>query len=155
MLALTILLGQVTMAFSMFAVAVALPNIMHALSGHVSTIHWVMTGFQIARTVPMPAMGWLSSLMGHRNLYITGLLLTVLGTMCCGLAWHLESLISVQEATRAVTGVLVESGLGHGPPEAFAVLGEHLQQTAQLMAYQYTFLALQESTPRVPHPTER
>ena len=31
-LALTILLGQVTMAFSMFAVAVALPNIMQALS---------------------------------------------------------------------------------------------------------------------------
>src|SRR6266446_8635141 len=92
-LALTILLGQVTMAFSMFAVAVALPSIMHALNGDVTTIHWVMTGFQIARTVPMPAMGWLSSLVGHRNLYIAGLLLTVIATMCCGLAWNLESLI--------------------------------------------------------------
>jgi hypothetical protein len=37
-LALTILLGQVTMAFSMFAVAVALPSIMHALNGDVTTI---------------------------------------------------------------------------------------------------------------------
>ena len=44
-LALTILLGQVTMAFSMFAVAVALPSIMNALNGDVTTIHWVMTGF--------------------------------------------------------------------------------------------------------------
>ncbi len=35
-LALTILLGQVTLAFSMFAVAVALPNIMNALSADVS-----------------------------------------------------------------------------------------------------------------------
>jgi len=112
-LALTILLGQVTMAFSMFAVAVALPSIMNALNGDVTTIHWVMTGFQIARTVPMPAMGWLSSLMGHRNLYITGLLLTVIGTMCCGLAWNLESLIffrvlqGVGAAPAQVTGMIM------------------------------------------------
>lgn len=112
-LASTILLGQVTMAFSMFAVAVALPNIMHALNGDVTSIHWVMTGFQIARTVPMPAMGWLSSLMGHRNLYITGLLLTVVGTMCCGLAWNLESLICFRilqglgAAPAQVTGMII------------------------------------------------
>ena len=41
----------------------------------------------------MPALGWLSSLIGPRNLYIAGLLLTVISTMCCGLAWNLESLI--------------------------------------------------------------
>jgi EmrB/QacA subfamily drug resistance transporter len=86
---------------------------MNALNGDVSTIHWVMTGFQIARTVPMPAMGWLSSLMGHRNLYITGLLLTVVGTMCCGLAWNLESLICFRvlqglgAAPAQVTGMII------------------------------------------------
>jgi MFS family permease len=62
---MTILLGQVTIAFSMFAVAVALPSIMNALNGDVITSHWVMTGFQIARTVPMPIMRWLSSLVGR------------------------------------------------------------------------------------------
>ena len=111
-LALTILLGQITMAFSMFAVAVALPSIMNALNGDISTIHWVMTGFQIARTVPMPAMGWLSSLMGQRNLYIPGLLLTVIATICCGLAWNLESLIffrvlqGIGAAPAQVTGMV-------------------------------------------------
>ncbi len=111
-LALTILLGQVTMAFSMFAVAVALPNIMSALNGDVTTIHWVMTGFQIARTVPMPAMGWLSSLMGHRNLYITGLLMTVVGTICCGMAWNLESLICFR----------VLQGLGAAPAQVTGMI---------------------------------
>jgi MFS family permease len=53
------------MAFSMFATAVALPSIMNVLDGDVTTTHWVMTGFQIARTVPMPTMGWLSSLVGR------------------------------------------------------------------------------------------
>ena len=90
-LALTILTGQITLAFSMFAVAVAMPNIMSAMSADVTNIHWLMTGFQIARTVPMPAMGWCSSLLGHRRLYITGLTVTVMATICCGLAWNLES----------------------------------------------------------------
>ncbi|MGE3538832.1 MAG: DHA2 family efflux MFS transporter permease subunit [Candidatus Tectimicrobiota bacterium] len=112
-LALTILLGQVTLAFSMFAVAVALPNIMSAMSADVTTIHWVMTGFQIARTVPMPALGWLSSLVGPRNLYIAGLFLTVLATICCGLAWDLESLIffrvvqGLGAAPAQVTGMVI------------------------------------------------
>ncbi len=93
LLAFTILTGQVTLAFSMFAVAVALPNIMSAMNADVTNIHWVMTGFQIARTVPMPAMGWCSSLIGPRTLYLVGLATTVFSTICCGLAWNLESLI--------------------------------------------------------------
>jgi EmrB/QacA subfamily drug resistance transporter len=112
-LALTILLGQVTLAFSMFAVVVALPKIMTAMSADVTSIHWVMTGFQIARTVPMPALGWLSSLVGHRRLYLAGLVVTVTSTICCGLAWNLESLVffrvvqGLGAAPAQVTGMVI------------------------------------------------
>jgi DHA2 family multidrug resistance protein len=112
-LALTILLGQVTLAFSMFATVVALPKIMSAMSADISSIHWVMTGFQIARTVPMPALGWLSSLVGNRTLYLAGLFITVVSTMCCGLAWSLESLIffrviqGLGAAPAQVTGMVI------------------------------------------------
>jgi EmrB/QacA subfamily drug resistance transporter len=97
----------------MFAVAVALPNIMGAMSADVTSIHWVMTGFQIARTVPMPALGWFSSLLGHRTLYITGLAITVGATICCGLAWNLESLVffrvlqGLGAAPAQVTGMVI------------------------------------------------
>jgi DHA2 family multidrug resistance protein len=112
-LALTILLGQVTLAFSMFAVVVALPKIMSAMSADVTSIHWVMTGFQIARTVPMPALGWLSSLIGNRSLYLAGMIVTVASTICCGLAWNLESLIffrviqGIGAAPAQVTGMVI------------------------------------------------
>jgi DHA2 family multidrug resistance protein len=112
-LALTILLGQVTLAFSMFAVVVALPKIMSAMSADVTSIHWVMTGFQIARTVPMPALGWLGSLVGNRTLYLGGLVITVASTICCGLAWNLESLIffrviqGLGAAPAQVTGMVI------------------------------------------------
>jgi MFS family permease len=52
-----------------------------------------MTGFLIAPTVPMPALGWLSSLVRSRTLYLVGLFATVVSTICCGPAWNLESLI--------------------------------------------------------------
>jgi MFS transporter, DHA2 family, multidrug resistance protein len=112
-LALTILLGQVTLAFSMFATVVALPKIMSAMSADITSIHWVMTGFQIARTVPMPALGWLSSLMGNRTLYLAGLFTTVVSTICCGMAWNLESLIvfrviqGLGAAPAQVTGMVI------------------------------------------------
>jgi hypothetical protein len=38
-LALTILLGQVTLAFSMFATVVVLPKIMSAMSADITSIH--------------------------------------------------------------------------------------------------------------------
>jgi DHA2 family multidrug resistance protein len=113
LLAVTILIGQITLAFSMFAVAVALPKIMAAMSADVTDIQWVMTGFQIARTVPMPALGWCSSLVGHRNLYLAGLITTVVSTILCGLAWNLESLICFRviqglgSAPAQVTGMVI------------------------------------------------
>jgi MFS family permease len=72
-----ILLGQVTRAASMFDSVVALPKTMSAMSSDITSIHWVMTGFQIERTVPMPALGWLSSLEGNRMLYLVGLFATM------------------------------------------------------------------------------
>lgn len=112
-LVVAILTGQITLAFSMFAVAVALPNIVSALGAEVTNIHWVMTAFQIARTVPMPAMGWFTSLLGRRPLYLGGLALTVFSTICCGLAWNLPSLIffrvlqGIGAAPAQVTGMVI------------------------------------------------
>ncbi len=91
--AFAILLGQVTLAFGMFAVSVALPRIMTALSAEVNLIQWVMTGFLIARTLPMPAIGWMSTLLSNRQLYIVSLIAAILSTLLCSLSWNIESLI--------------------------------------------------------------
>jgi EmrB/QacA subfamily drug resistance transporter len=61
----------------------------------------------------MPALGWLSSLVGNRTLYLAGLLTTVVSTICCGLAWNLESLIffrviqGIGAAPAQVTGMVI------------------------------------------------
>ena len=56
--AASILSGQLTGSFGMFAVVVALPKIMMTSFGtDVSSIQWVMMGYLISRAVPMPALG--------------------------------------------------------------------------------------------------
>ena len=86
----------------MFGVVVALPNIITAFGTDVQTVQWVMTGYLVARVIPMPAMGWLVSRLGPRDLYVLGVLGTTVSTALCGLAWSVESLI----AFRVVQGVV-------------------------------------------------
>lgn len=108
--ALAILSGQLTISFGMFAVVVALPRIMTAFGADVNAIQWVMTGYLIARAVPMPALGWMAGLMGNRNLYILGVLGATLSTIFCGLAWSIESLIFF----RILQGALGAPAMGIG-----------------------------------------
>ncbi len=93
LVATAILAGQLTISFGMFAVVVALPRIMTAFGADLNAIQWVMTGYLISRAVPMPALGWLSGLMGNRNLYVIGVLGATTCTALCGFAWNIESLI--------------------------------------------------------------
>ena len=79
--AAAILSGQLTGSFGMFAVVVALPKMMTSCGADVSSIQWVMTGYQISRAVPMPALGWMVGLMGSRNLYGLG----VIGATLCNM----------------------------------------------------------------------
>ena len=106
--ATTVLPGQLTIAFGMFGVVVALPNIIVAFGTDVQTVQWVMTGYLMARVVPMPAMGWLVSRLGRRDLYVLGVLGTTVSTILCGLSWSVESLI-VFRVVQGVVGASVMS----------------------------------------------
>ncbi len=108
--AAAILTGQLTTSFGMFAVVVALPKIMTSFGANVNTIQWVMTGYLISRAVPMPALGWMTGLVGRRNLYVFGLLGATACNALCGLAWSMESLIFF----RVMQGALGAPAMGIG-----------------------------------------
>ena len=91
--AIAVLPGLLTVAFGMFGVVVALPNIITAFGTDVQTVQWVMTGYLVARVVPMPTMGWLVSRLGQRDVYVLGVLGTTVSTVLCGISWNVESLI--------------------------------------------------------------
>lgn len=83
---------------------VVLPQIMASLRVDLDEAQWILTGHGIAQTVVMPMVGWLTSLIGHRTLYLSSLALFCVGSVFSGMAWSLASLTFFQ----------VISGLGVG-----------------------------------------
>jgi MFS family permease len=113
---LALMLSMLAQGLNFGTVNVALPSMMTALQAEIDTIHWVITAFMITRTVIMPAVGWLAAVLGQRTFYLLGLLVYILGSVLCGLAWSIPSLV----VFRAI------QALGAGPlfPLSMAMLYE-------------------------------
>jgi EmrB/QacA subfamily drug resistance transporter len=105
-----------TQGLSFGTVNVALPSMMTTLQAEVDTIQWVITSFMITRTVVMPAVGWMAAVAGVRTFYLLCLCVYILGSVLCGLAWSIPSLVVFR----------VIQALGAGPmfPLSMAMLYE-------------------------------
>ncbi|MDH3598513.1 MAG: DHA2 family efflux MFS transporter permease subunit [Candidatus Tectomicrobia bacterium] len=111
---ISVLLGIVAFAFSNATLNISIPRIMVDLSVDVDSIQWVASGFDIAQTVAMPTVGWLGGIFGNRNLFLTGISISLVGASLAGLSWSLESLIVFQ--------VLQGLGAGLMQPTLTAIL---------------------------------
>src|SRR5688572_30656551 len=94
--AISVLLGMVAFAFSVTTLTIAIPSIMAGLRADGDRIRWVVTSFDMTQTVVMPTVGWLGGMLGNRNLFLTGIGISLIGAALGGLSWSLESLIVFQ-----------------------------------------------------------
>lgn len=111
---ISVLLGMVAFAFSVTSLTISIPSIMAGLSADVDRIQWVVTSFDMTQTVVMPTVGWLGGILGNRNLFLTGIGISLLGACLGGMAWSLEALIAFQ--------VLQGVGAGLMQPTLTAIL---------------------------------
>ena len=104
----TILLGIGLILFAINASTtnLILPQIMTNLRVELYQVHWVTTAFGIARTVVIPALGWLSGRLGPRTLYLVSLGSFSLGTLGSALAWDWPSLIAFRILAGAGGGLM-------------------------------------------------
>lgn len=103
---ISLLLGMVSFTIAIMVANVILPQLMTSLRADLDQAQWVLTGSGIAQTVVMPMVGWLSSLMGHRTLYLGSLALFCAGSVLSGLAWSIESLIVFQVVSGVGVGLM-------------------------------------------------
>ncbi|MBO0937067.1 MFS transporter [Fibrella sp. HMF5335] len=88
-----------TLAFGTFMatldssiVNIALPTIRREL-GAGDSVEWVVLSYLLTTTSTLLIMGKLSDWLGRRTMYIAGFAIFVLGSVLCGLAWNLVSLV--------------------------------------------------------------
>jgi EmrB/QacA subfamily drug resistance transporter len=112
-------LGAVTAMFmsvlDMQIVVTALPTIAGEF-GNMHLFGWVGASYLLATAAVAPFYGKLGDLFGRRNVMLTTIVLFLLGSLACGIAWSMESLI--------VARVLQGIGGGGLMVSAFAVIGE-------------------------------
>lgn len=92
-IAAPLMLGLTTAGLSVTVVQLALPHMMTSLRADLDVIQWVQTSALIMQAVMMPSVGWLGARLGNRRLYLLALGLFVGGSVLCGMAWDVYSLI--------------------------------------------------------------
>ena len=54
---------------------------------------WTITSYLVANSVVLCASSWLAATFGRRNFFLSCVALFTVGSILCGLAWNLESLL--------------------------------------------------------------
>ncbi|WP_374945975.1 MFS transporter [Agreia sp.] len=113
LIALMVTTGLVAIDSTILATAV--PSIIDDLGGF-AQFPWLFSIYLLAQAVSVPLYAKLSDTVGRKPIILIGVGLFLLGSILCGLAWSLPSLI----AFRAVQGL----GAGAVQPMAITIAGD-------------------------------
>lgn len=115
-LAAIVLTGAVVSLLDTTIVNVALATLVHRLPAGVGGVQWVSTAYLLALGTVIPVAGWSVDRFGARRMWLLTLVLFMVGSALCGVAWSLTSLI----VFRVVQGV----GGGMMLPLAQAIIAQ-------------------------------
>ncbi|MBB4216238.1 EmrB/QacA subfamily drug resistance transporter [Rhizobium sp. BK212] len=88
----TIMLATFMVAIEATIVATAMPRIVGQLGGF-SYYSWVFSAFLLAQSTTTVIYGKLSDIFGRKPVLIGGILIFLVGSLLCGLAWSMMSLV--------------------------------------------------------------
>ena len=111
-----IMLGTFMAILDSSIVNVALPHMMSAFGVTRDKIEWVTTGFLLASAATMPLVGWLTTKLGYKPLYLGSLLIFTISSGLCGAAWSYESLVFAR--------LIQAMGAGAIQPVGMAIVAE-------------------------------
>jgi len=66
----TILLACAAQIFAGTSLNLTIPRLMLTFGTDLATTQWVATGFLVSRTLMIPLLGWLGSMLGNRNFFL-------------------------------------------------------------------------------------
>jgi DHA2 family multidrug resistance protein len=126
LVALSVTFGTLMGTIDSSIVNVATPHLRGALGATVEEITWVSTGFILANVIVMPLTAFLGRFFGQKRVYMTALVLFVIGSGMCGVARTLPMLV----VFRVIQGL----GAGALQPTEQAILRQTFPPKEQGMA---------------------
>lgn len=92
-LALIMSLGSIAALLDTTIVSVAIDRLGREFGSPVATVQWVGTAYLLALTAVVPITGWSVRRFGARRMWLVSLTVFLGGSVLCGLAWSIGSLI--------------------------------------------------------------
>lgn len=111
---LTVIIGTFLGRIDQTIVGLAVPKIMQDFGITVSQAGWISTAYIIANAIFVPIWGKLGDLYGRKKIYIAGFGIFIFGSVLCGFAWSLGSML----AFRIIQAIAVSADY----PTAMAIL---------------------------------
>src|SRR6185437_13735443 len=109
-IASVVVLGTIMSVLDTTIVNVALDTLGRDLHASVDKIQWVATGYLLALAAVIPVSGWASRRFSSRSVYIVSLVMFTAGSVLCGLADSVGSLVFFRVIQGIGGGMLVPTG---------------------------------------------
>ncbi|MDP1822610.1 MAG: DHA2 family efflux MFS transporter permease subunit [Archangium sp.] len=106
-----VMIGTVMSALDSSIVNVTLPNMMASFGASVDDIEWVVTGYMLGFSTFMPLTAWLRDKLGYRTLYLASLTVFTVGSVLCGLAPNLPTLVVARVIQAIGGGAITPTGM--------------------------------------------
>ncbi|MGK5082574.1 MDR family MFS transporter [Bdellovibrionota bacterium FG-1] len=124
-----VMIGTLMGALDQSIVNVSLPAIMADFGSSLNDIEWIVTGYMLAFATLMPLTAWFRDRVGHKALFIASMVVFTLGSLLCGMAWNLPSLV--------VARVIQAFGGGAITPTGMAMISEEFPPHERAKALGY------------------
>jgi EmrB/QacA subfamily drug resistance transporter len=125
---IAVMLSTGLVAIDSTIIATAVPSIVRSIGGF-SQFPWLFSIYLLAQAVTVPVYGKLADVFGRKPVMLFGIGLFLLGSVLCGFAWNIGSLI----AFRALQGI----GAGAVQPMSMTIVGDlySLAERAKVQGY--------------------
>src|SRR5471030_1572260 len=106
-----VMIGTLMSALDSSIVNVSIPAIMADFGSNLDDIEWVITSYMLAFAALMPLTAWLRDRVGHKFLYTVSLVVFTVGSLLCGLAWNLPTMILARIIQAIGGGAITTTGM--------------------------------------------
>ncbi len=110
-IASVVVLGSFMSILDTTIVNVAIKELSRSFGVSLTVTQWVSTGYMLALATVIPLTGWAADRFGTKRLYIGSILLFVLGSALCGMAWSATSLIAFRVLQGFGGGMIMPAGM--------------------------------------------
>src|SRR4051812_20253829 len=110
-IAAVVIVGAVMSILDTTIVNVALETLARDLHASLADVQWVTTGYLLSLALVIPLTGWASERFGARRVWLVSVGLFTIGSVLCGAAWSLDSLIVFRVLQGMGGGMIMPVGM--------------------------------------------